>query len=163
MSHRVWSEPLIIEETSIVAADQQAVWQRVSTAGGINAELWPVRMHLPPGLDVLGELVGTKRTRGVLISLLGILPLDWHRLGIDSLEPGHGFREESTSLWMSRWVHVRRLQRLDGGCRISDRVEFTPRLSILRPLLAPIYRQVFQRRHRELRRHFGIVANVRPG
>jgi ligand-binding SRPBCC domain-containing protein len=152
----------VIDESSLLAADTAKVWQRVSTVDGINAELHPFRMHLPRRLDVLADLAGNRQTRGVLISLLGWIPMDWHGLGIESLQPGQGFHERSTSLWMRSWGHVRRIEQAEKNCRLTDHVEFVPRVGLLAPLLLPDYRRVFHRRHAELRRQFGSAAGSTP-
>ncbi len=147
--------PQPIELVSELAAPADAVWQHAASVAGINAELWPVRMHLPPDPEVLSRLAETRTTRGVLISLLGIVPLDWHRLGIQQIEPGRGFHEVSSSLWMRRWVHIRSLEPTAGRCVLRDHVEFTPRIAVLGPLLTPLYRAVFRRRHRVLSQKIG--------
>ena len=122
---------------------------------GINAELWPLRMHLPQDPEVLLHLAETHATRGLLITLLGVVPLDWHWLGIEQIEPGRGFHEVSSSLSMRRWSHIRTIEPTTGGCLLRDRVEFTPRLAFLGPLVAPLYRAIFRRRHRVLHQRFG--------
>jgi ligand-binding SRPBCC domain-containing protein len=140
---------------SHLAADRNAVWRRIASVEGINAELWPIRMHLPRELDVLQAAAAEGRSRGVLISLAGLVPLDWHWLGLESATPGEGFYERSSSMWMREWVHVRTIRPEGTGCTLHDHVELTPRLGSLAPLLAPLYRAVFRRRHRELLRQFG--------
>ncbi len=149
------AQPRTIELASQLAASAEAVWQHAASVAGINAELWPVRMHLPPDPEVLSRLAETRSTRGVLISLLVILPLDWHWLGIEQIEPGRGFQEVSSSLWMRRWVHIRSIEPAAGGCLVRDRVEFSTRIASFGPLLTPLYRAVFRRRHRVLRAKFG--------
>lgn len=153
------SAACVIDVSSTLAAAPAEVWQRVASVDGINAELWPFRMHLPRRLDVLADLAGSRQSRGVRISLFGWIPIDWHRLGIESLQPGQGFHERSSSLWMRSWVHVRQVEPCETHCRLSDHVEFVPRIRFLAPLLVPIYRRVFRRRHAELRRYFGSAES----
>ena len=144
-----------IDVASHLSATAEAVWLRVSTPEGINAELRPVRMHLPRDVEGLRALATASKQAGILISLFGVIPLDWHRLGLESVEPGQGFREVSSSLWMRRWVHVRTIRAAGASCVLRDHVELTPRIGWIAPLAAPIYRAVFRRRHRSLQRHFG--------
>ena len=143
---------------SHLAAEPIRVWQRIASAEGINAELRPIRMHLPHELEVLQRAATGGRRQGVLITLGGLIPLDWHRLGIESVTPGEGFRERSSSLWMREWVHVRTIQPDGTGCTLHDHVELTPRLGWLAALLVPLYRTVFRRRHLQLRRQFGELS-----
>jgi ligand-binding SRPBCC domain-containing protein len=138
---------------SALPVSAEELWRRVSTPAGVNDELWPFRMHL----DKL-DLAAPDASRalpggGVLISLFGVLPLDWHWLGLESVTPGGGFHEVSSSLWMRRWVHVRTIEPAGEHSTLRDHVELTPRLGLLAPLLAPVYRAVFRRRHRRLRRY----------
>jgi len=149
------SQPQTIELASQLAAPADVVWQHAASVAGINAELWPVRMHLPHDPEMLSRLAETRAARGVLISLLGILPLDWHWLGIQQITPGRGFHEISSSLWMRRWVYIRSIEPTTDGCLLRDRVEFTPRIASLGPSLRPLYRAVFLRRHGVLTRKFG--------
>lgn len=153
------SQPQTIELASQLAAPVDVVWQHAASVAGINAELWPVRMHLPRDPEVLSRLAENRAARGVLISLLGILPLDWHWLGIQQVTPGRGFHEISSSLWMRRWVHIRSIEPTDGGCLLRDWVEFTPRIGSLGPLLAPLYRAIFRRRHQALLRRLGANSH----
>lgn len=150
---------VVIDVESIVAADSAELWRHAASPAGVNEELWPLAMSFPRHLRSL-ERVGTGsklfRSR---IALFGLVPVDWHDLGLERIEPSRGFREVSSSLWMARWVHERTLDSAAGGTRVRDHVEFTPRLRWLAPLMAPLYRGVFGRRHRRLRRKFGAVGN----
>lgn len=143
------------EFASELPASSEVVWRQIASAEGINAELWPIRMHLPREVDVLAA-AREEHPRGVLISLLGIVPIDWHWLRLESLTLGQGFHEVSSSLLMKRWVHIRTIEPRGDYCTLRDHVALTPRLCFLAPLVAPIYRFVFRRRHRALQKHFGM-------
>jgi ligand-binding SRPBCC domain-containing protein len=134
-----------------VAAD--VVWRHVISPHGINAELWPIRMHLGDGVEAFDPAHG-QPARGILISLCGLLPIDWHWLRLESVTPGRGFHEVSSSLVMKRWVHIRTIEPRGDHCALHDQVEWTPRLAFLAALLAPIYQTVFRRRHRSLQKLF---------
>lgn len=131
------------------------VWRRVSTMAGVNDELWPlVRMTHPPGMDRLDPEVvpiGRRAFRSWLL-LFGVLPFDYDDIAFARIEPGRGFLETSTMLSQREWIHERRIEAQPGGCRVVDRVRFTPRLAIAGPLLARIFRLVSRWRHRRLRR-----------
>ncbi len=154
------AQPQTIEFSSELSASADAVWEHAASVAGINAELWPLRMHLPPDPEVLLHLAETRATRGLLITLLGVLPLDWHWLGIQRIDLGRGFHEVSSSLSMRCWVHIRSIDPVAGHCVLLDRVEFTPRLAFLGPLIAPLYRAIFRRRHRVLGQKFGCPTTA---
>lgn len=145
------------EVTSVVPATPDEVWARVATFEGVNDELMPiVRMTCPPAfrrIDPATVPIGRPWFRSWLL-LFGIVPFDWDHLRLLAVEPGRGFREDSTMLSQRRWVHERRLEAVPGGCRVTDRVAFEPRLAMLGPILRPVFRAVFRHRHRRLGAYF---------
>lgn len=144
---------------SIVAAPPAAVWDRVSTMAGVNDEFWPfLRMTHPPGLDRLDPAavpLGRPVFRSWLL-LFGVLPVDFDHLRFLRLEPGRSFLESSTMLSQRRWVHERRLEPAAGGCRVTDRVRFVPRVACLGRASRAVFLRIFAYRHRRLRRRFGV-------
>jgi len=142
---------------SLVPASPAAVWARISTMDGVNAELMPLaRMTHPPELQRLDPAIvplGQRLFRS-WVFLFGIIPVDWDDLTLVRVDDGRGFLEHSTMLSQRRWVHERTLEPVDGGCRVTDRIEFEPRLAVLAPLYAVVFRQFFRHRHRRLRRAF---------
>jgi ligand-binding SRPBCC domain-containing protein len=148
------------EVSSVVPATPEAVWARVSTMDGVNHELMPlVRMTYPrryaglrldPDVVPLGERVFRS-----WILLLGLLPIDWDDLRLVRIERGRGFLESSTMLSQRRWVHERTLAAVHGGCRVTDRITFEPRLPGLGRVFLPVFRFFFRHRHRRLARYFG--------
>ena len=90
--------------------------------------------------------------------LFGVLPFDYDLLKIAELQPGRGFREESTMGSMRRWRHERCVTPGgDGKALVHDRITFQLR-AVLRPLtpvVAAGLRALFGHRHRRLQRHFG--------
>ena len=146
-----------LEMSSVVSATPAEVWARVSTMAGVNAELMPfARMTHPAGLDRLdgSDVPLGRRLFRSWILLFGILPIDWDDLVLMRVEPGRGFLESSTLASQRRWVHERRLEAVAGGCRVTDRVGFEPRLTMLGPLYAAVFAFFFRHRHRRLRRAF---------
>jgi len=134
------------------------VWDRVTTPAGINDEMRPfLRMTIPRGLDrldpesvELGERVGRS-----WILLFGLIPFDYDDLSLIRLDPGEGFLERSTMLSQQVWEHERALEPVEGGCKVSDRVRWEPRLGLPAAPLRPIIAWFFRHRHRRLVRHFG--------
>lgn len=147
-----------------LAVDAATLWRHAGGVAGINAELAPLRLgvpavhHGPEGLERLAPRVPGRDLIVAWVTLAGVLPLDRHAFGFECIEPGRGFQERSRTLWLSEWRHIRTLEPVPGGTRLTDQVWFEGRLPGLARLLAPVYRAVFRRRHAWLRRHFGVVA-----
>ncbi|HEU0024988.1 MAG TPA: hypothetical protein VFQ12_10170 [Thermoleophilaceae bacterium] len=144
--------------SSRLTAPREEVWARIITPEGVNGELMPiVRMTLPRGMTSLdpesvplGERIGRCR-----ILLFGVIPIDWDDLTLLRVERPVGFLERSSMLSIRVWEHERTLEPTpEGGCIVTDRVRFEPRLPLPARWLLPLYRTVFAHRHRRLRRHF---------
>jgi hypothetical protein len=134
------------------------VWDRVTTPAGINDEMRPyLRMTLPRGLERIdpAEIEVGKPLGRSWILLFGLLPVDYDDLNLVRLDPGEGFLERSTMLSQRLWEHERTLEPIEGGCRVTDRVRWEPRLGLLAAPLRPLFAWFFRHRHRRLRRHFG--------
>jgi hypothetical protein len=143
--------------SSRFGAPPAAVWKRVMSAEGINDEMAPLfRMTVPRGLDGLDlDRVEPGRLGRSWILLFGVLPVDYDDLSLERIEPGRGFLERSTMLSQRLWEHERTIEPLaGGGCTVSDRVAWEPRLPLPGSLLRPLFGAFFRHRHRRLRRHF---------
>jgi len=124
---------------------------------GVNHELGPwIHMSAPrewrerPILEApANELLFVSR-----ISLFGVIPIDLHRIGFNRVLE-NGFEESSNSLLMKRWIHKRYVNPRAGGSEVVDEVEFSCRVPLLEPFVLPIYRRVFDWRHRRLRIRYG--------
>ena len=145
---------------SELAAAPARVWQRASTMDGVNHELMPLlRMtHPPEASDLSSPLLRPGETAfASWLLLFGFLPIDRHYLMLERLYPGEGFDERSWSWMQAEWIHRRRVVVIDGGTRVTDELEFTPRLGMAAWLLRPIIRFVFNHRHRRLAETFGRI------
>jgi ligand-binding SRPBCC domain-containing protein len=132
------------------------VWEVVTSAEGVNHELWPVvRMTVPRGSEL--ELrVGHLGRSWILLG--GLVPIDYDDLHIASFEPGRGFSERSVLGSASEWHHDRSLSDLPGGgCRVVDRIAFEPRVRALGGLQAFFFEATFRWRHRRLQGRFGAL------
>lgn len=154
---------MIIERQSVIDAPAEQVWARVVTPEGINDELRPwMTMSMPRGaaeLTVDNVPVGTPLGRAWL-RLFGVVPFDYDRLTIAELDPGRGFREESTMLSMRQWRHERTVTPSDDGKTVvRDRITFQLRaaLRLATPIVATGLRALFGHRHRRLQRHFSAL------
>jgi ligand-binding SRPBCC domain-containing protein len=135
----------------------------VVTPEGINDELRPwMTMSMPRGTESLtvdNVPVGTSLGRAWL-RLFGVVPFDYDRLTIAELEPGRGFREQSTMLSMRKWRHERTVTPSDDGKTVvRDRITFQLRSPIrpATPVVAAGLRALFGHRHRRLQRHFSAL------
>jgi ligand-binding SRPBCC domain-containing protein len=147
-----------ISVSSRLDASPAAVWDRVITPDGINDEMRPyLRMTLPRGverLDPEGVEIGTPIGRSWIL-LFGLLPFDYDEVCLARLEPGRGFLERSKMLSQRSWEHERTLEPAAGGCLVTDRVSWEPRLGLPGRPLRPVIAWFFRHRHKQLRRHFG--------
>jgi ligand-binding SRPBCC domain-containing protein len=147
-----------ITVSSRLDAEPAAVWDRVISPEGINDEMRPyLRMTLPRGverLDPESVEIGTPIGRSWIL-LFGLLPFDYDEVCLAQLEPGRSFLERSKMLSQRTWEHERSLEPAGGGCLITDRVGWQPRLGLPGRPLRPVIGWFFRHRHKRLRRRFG--------
>ncbi len=147
-------------------AEPAAVWERAMSAEGINAELGPLlRMTVPRGVESLDlhNLEPGPLGRSWLL-LFGVIPVDYDQIGLERIEPGHGFLERSSMLSMRLWEHERTIVAAEGGgAVIADRLAWEPRLPLPGRLPRPLVRAIFRHRHRQLQRHFGAAPGAAGG
>jgi len=155
----VAARPAEISVSSRLAARPDRVWARIITPDGINDEMRPwLRMTAPRGVEhldlqslELGQPIGRS-----WILLFGLLPFDYDEITLVHLEEGRGFLERSQMLSQRVWEHERTLEPAgEGGCLITDRVRWEPRLGLPGSPLQPLIGWFFRHRHRRLRRRFG--------
>jgi hypothetical protein len=128
------------------------------TLNGVNAELWPlVRMTAPAAFAQRPLSAWPERQHlfNSWILLFGVLPVDRHAFYLQSVMPGRGFVETSSSTINALWKHERTIIPLEAGCRVIDSVEYRCRVPLLGYLLKPLYTLVFWRRHRYLKSRYG--------
>lgn len=141
--------------SSLLAAPADRVWGEASTLRGVNRELGPwIRMTGPQDASFESAAPGRRFTRSWLL-LLGVLPFDFDEMTFERVGPGPGFLERSRLLSASSWEHERTIEPAAGGCRVTDRVRFTPRIGFATPLQRALVAAVFRHRHRRLRGRFG--------
>lgn len=152
-----------ISVSSRLDAPAAEVWDRVISPEGINDEMRPyLRMTLPPGVEQLDPEsveIGVPIGRSWIL-LFGLLPFDYDDVCLARLEPGHSFLERSKMLSQRSWEHERTLETVDGGCLITDRVRWQPRLGLPGRPLRPVVGWFFRHRHKRLRMHFGGADTV---
>jgi hypothetical protein len=137
------------------------VWAAVTTGSGINHELRPwLRMTAPPSLRSNGLALvrpGERVCRSWVL-LLGVLPVDYDDITLEQIEPPRRFLERSSMLSQRHWEHERTIELDPGGCVITDRIRYQPRLPVPDLFLQGLYRALFAHRHRRLRKRFGGQA-----
>jgi len=146
---------------SRLAVSPEAVQRVALTMPGVNAELMPLlRMSYPAQyrtLDVHAAPAGEVVFHSWLL-LFGLLPVDRHALAFEAIHE-NGFDERSSSWLQSIWIHRRRIDAVPGGTRVTDELEFEPRLRIAMPLVAAIITRVFRHRHRRLCARYGRLPD----
>lgn len=124
----------------------------------MNRELAPLaRMTSPRSFathDLEHAPLGRRAFRSWILAF-GFLPIDYDDLTLVEMEPGRRFLERSRMLTQAEWEHERIVEPDEGGCVISDRVRFTPRVALLGPVFLAIFGLAFRLRHRNLERLFG--------
>jgi hypothetical protein len=124
----------------------------------VNAEMRPlVRMTSPAAWSnrPVTDWPAKQQLFASWILLFGLLPIDRHAFYFQSIVPGEGFAEDSSSTMNRHWRHQRRVTPMPGGCRVTDSVEYECRLPLLGALLKPVYVLVFRQRHRNLKSVYG--------
>lgn len=157
------SQPEVLV-SSRLNAPASAVWERAISPEGINDEMRPyLRMTLPPGVDEITPEtieIGVPIGRSWIL-LFGLLPFDYDDVCLARLEPERGFLERSQMLSQRLWEHERTIEPTeDGGCTVTDRVSWQPRLGLPGAPLRPVIGWFFRHRHRRLRQHFGDAVEA---
>jgi ligand-binding SRPBCC domain-containing protein len=142
-----------VEVTTVVAAAPEAVWERIASFEGVNHELGPLlRMTAPKGIrDIDPDQVPLGRPwfRSWVL-LLRVIPVDWDLLVIEEIVPGRRFLERSSMASMRVWQHERILEPDGASTSVTDRLTFTPRLLVPKPLARRVVGMLFRHRHRRL-------------
>lgn len=155
---------VVVTRSSVVAAPVEEVWASISTLPGVNRELGPfVTMREPKALRgrTLASFRSGERHHCWLL-LGGVVPFDRHHLGLESVTPGVGFAEESTSWLQRRWRHERTLDATPEGTRVSDRLTIEPRVGVVAPLVGRLVGALFTHRHRRLAAHLRRTTDPAP-
>jgi hypothetical protein len=85
----------------------------------------------------------------------GVVPFDYDDIQIVERGPGLRFLERSPMLSQRSWQHERWVEAVDGGCRLTDRLTFEPRMP--GGLVRRVIEAIFSHRHRRLVQRFGAL------
>jgi ligand-binding SRPBCC domain-containing protein len=152
---------MTVERSTVLAAPPEWVWAHVTSMRGINDELRPwLKMTAPRAVRemTLEDVELGKRVCRSWILLGGVVPVEYDDVTLVERGPGHRFLEQSPVLSQRSWQHERWIEAVDGGCRISDRLTFEPRLGAAAALSRRVVEAIFTHRHRRLARRFGTLA-----
>lgn len=146
--------------SSELTAEAESVWRHAVSPEGINSEFRPfLRMTFPVGVaDIAAGWQPGRRLFRSWILFACILPVEYDDIVMEEVEPGRRFLERSSMLLQRVWEHERVIAPSAAGCRVTDRICFTPRLPGTGILFLPLYKVVFRWRHRNLQRRFGGAA-----
>lgn len=131
------------------------LWNWSTSVRGVDAEMAPIlKLDFPEGMTQMPQ---DQRSLGKVLGkckflLLGIVPIDLSRLTFVELEPGRRFVEQSPLLSMKSWRHERTIAPAEGGTRVIDSLEFTPRFAT--SLVTWFISRFFLHRHAVLQREF---------
>jgi ligand-binding SRPBCC domain-containing protein len=85
--------------------------------------------------------------------------VDYYDVTFVDIQPARRFHERSSSLFLRQWEHRRTLETIEGGCCVTDRVQYEMRLPWVGGALRPLFRKMFENRHRFLRAAFDVLAS----
>ncbi|MCK5050263.1 MAG: hypothetical protein KAS53_00895 [Candidatus Cloacimonetes bacterium] len=145
---------------STLEASCEEVWTQVFQMEGVNAELSPwMKMTYPlemnrfdPEMTPIGKLVFRST-----ILVFGLIPIDYYNLSFVKIDSPTQFHEQSSSIGFKKWTHIRTLETVERGCRLTDKVEYEPRIPILGGALHPVFLGLFKHRQKYLRKKFGYL------
>ena len=132
------------------------VWKRVASWEGVNDELGPwVYMSHPGEFPRVDDVPADGRSHFTsVLLLLGVVPVERHRLALREVVREQFFDEVSSNLTMRIWSHRRDVRDIPNGVEVTDQCSFTPRSPLLGPPLLWLYQRIFRRRHHRLRAYF---------
>ena len=132
--------------------DVETLGKNVFSMSGVNFELSPlVRMTSPRRyLDIsILEWPKNQRVFTSVLLLGGLIPVDYHKFLFVALEPD-GFEERSSTLMNKEWRHKRTVVASGGTSWVIDKVSYQPRSPFFGLLMKPIYKFIFEHRHKRL-------------
>lgn len=124
----------------------------------VNSELMPMAFMTVPTRWKLKPIVEWPEKEHLFdswILLFGFLPVDRHSIFFDAIEPEVGFSEKSTSFLNRLWNHQREVSETASGCKVTDTVEFEPRITFFGRIAKALYEMTFAHRHKVLRKEYG--------
>jgi hypothetical protein len=145
------------EAHSRIEGDQKLVARELLTMEGVNHELHPIVKMTASSEWAKKPLTEWPVNIALFTStilLFGLVPVDAHTFRLRDVH-SNGFQESSSSLVNNEWNHRRTISNQPSGCLVHDVVEYLPKVSILGQMMKPIYKAIFNHRHKRLKRKYG--------
>jgi len=150
----------MLVRSTLLRAPAQEVWSHATKMEGVNAELAPLARMTSPS-DAAGRSIHDMplgRTAFVSwILLFGVLPVERWQLTMIEVGPGRRFLERSRTAMLTAWEHERTVDAEGAYTRVTDRVRIEPRLRVAGSIVVRTARILFDNRHRNLARMFGLA------
>ncbi|MCE9598137.1 MAG: hypothetical protein K8S54_09245 [Spirochaetia bacterium] len=148
---------LTFEHSSLLNTTPTVLKEHSSRIAGVNREMFPIaRMTVPAeyaSMDLSQAQPGKKLFRSWIL-FLGFIPIDYDDITFTDIFPDGGFQESSTMATNRIWKHRRAIVLEQSGTRLTDLIQYEPRIYLLGLLMFPIYRLTFALRHFNLKRIF---------
>ncbi|HRG89159.1 MAG TPA: hypothetical protein PLW44_09085 [Chitinophagales bacterium] len=142
---------------SEVNTAKEILWHHIMQMKNVNAELMPfAKMTYPKEMSEIGGRevpLNTVLFKSVIL-LFGFIPVDLHYLRLDKLDYGKAFYENSYSLQHHYWKHTRSIIERNGKTYVRDELHFAPHISFMGYVLLPVYKLIFNNRHKQLQETF---------
>ena len=143
--------------TSELRVEADALRKDAFTMKGVNFELFPPIKMTSPKKYSEKSIIEWPKNVGVFKSVLllgGFIPIDCHSFKFVELEQDR-FEELSSTLMNKVWNHKRTITDSGKNCLVVDKVSYQSRTPLVGSLMKPIYRYIFEHRHRRLRSKYG--------
>ncbi len=132
--------------------DVEILRKNAFSMNGVNFELSPlVRMTSPRCYSDM-SILEWPRNQHVFTSVLllfSAIPVDYHKFIFVALEQD-GFEERSSTLMNKEWFHKRTIIASGEASLVVDKVSYQSRLPFVGLLMKPLYKFIFERRHKRL-------------
>ena len=143
-----------LEFSSDLNVSRGEVWKWITSIEGINAEIKPLSMTVPPGIKTIDDMdiVLNKPVFRSRIKLFGMITCDYSDLTLADMKAGYSFIESSNMGSMKFWRHERKIIPNANGCTLKDSLTFEGKF--LGGVIRAFLDRFFQHRHKVLRRNF---------
>jgi len=140
---------------SLLNIEKQKLWKDIWNFENINKELAPFVRMTPPSISLdeidVHSIPLNQKLFDSYIFLFWIVPVDIHHFKLKNITEFESFEETSTSLLVKQWNHTRKLESKDQKTLLTDTITFQHRISLLSKFTFPVYKKIFQHRHKYLR------------
>jgi len=144
-----------IKIQSLLKIKKEKLWKDIWNFENINKELAPFARMTPPNISLdeidVNSIPLNQKLFESYVFLFWIIPVDIHHFKIKSITEFVSFEETSTTLLLKQWNHTRKLESRNEQTLLTDIITFQHKISFLGKLTLPVYKKIFQHRHKHLR------------